>query len=391
MDWLLRCLTVYITGQPYYNPLAQCTTTDIQKALPGTAKAIGDCLDRISARLGLDHGKVLGGVFPIVTMIGYLRHKGKEKPDSKEWDRLLYWYVHAFLWGRYASSTESNLAQDLNIVNRGEGVEGLLRHIRQSRGDLKIRPEDFWGWSTGARFYPLLYLLTRTSHARDWGTNVELNDYLLGKNSSLNVHHIFPKNLLYEKNKSKSIVNALANYAFLTKETNLEISNRCPQEYIPVYKTRCPGAVETHWMPDNPELYKLDNYEKFLEERRILLANAANELLESLYSGNIAEASIITHSTKLNEAQSDEEEEIVEMSEWMENNGLYEGVQNHELLDQNGEVEAIVDLAWPQGIQSGLSEPVALLLNETAETQAIVSKHGYRYYTSITELKEYIL
>ena len=58
--------------------------------------------------------------------------------------------------------------------------------------------------------------------------------------------------------------------------------------------------------------------------------------------------------------------------------------------DDEGNVVAIIDLAWPQGIQSGLSEPVALLLNETADTQAIVSKHGYRYYTSVPELKQYV-
>ena len=63
---------------------------------------------------------------------------------------------------------------------------------------------------------------------------------------------------------------------------------------------------------------------------------------------------------------------------------------NHELLDDDGNVAAIIDLAWPQGIQSGLSEPVALLLNETADMQAIVSKHGYRYYTSVPELKQYV-
>ena len=85
-----------------------------------------------------------------------------------------------------------------------------------------------------------------------------------------------------------------------------------------------------------------------------------------------------------------EEEEIEDMSAWMMEHGLNEGTSNFELLDENGNVAAIIDLAWPQGIQSGLSEPIALLLNETAETQATVSKFGYRYYTSIDELQQYI-
>ena len=34
-----------------------------------------------------------------------------ELPDHQERDKL-YWYIHTFLWGRYAGSTESKLNQD---------------------------------------------------------------------------------------------------------------------------------------------------------------------------------------------------------------------------------------------------------------------------------------
>ena len=390
MDWLLRCITVYLTGQPYFNALSQISSNKIKDELSKIEQVIGTCLNHIGSRLGLDHARVLGGVFAIVTMIGYLRYNKWKLSGSAEWDKLLYWYVHTFLWGRYAGSTESNLAQDLNAINRGEGIEGLIRQLKQSRGDLKIRPEDFWGWSTGARFYPLLYLLTRTNNSRDWGTNLELKSGLLGKNSSLDVHHIFPKDILYKAGKNKSIVNALANYAFLTKETNIAISNRYPDEYFPEYRTKCPGAMDTHWIPSDHELWKIENYELFLEERRKLLAKAANDLLDSLYYGKMEETSILSYASNEYETSHSEEEDIENMSLWMTEKGLHEGVHNHELIDEFGKVVAIIDLAWPQGIQTGLSEPVALLLNETAEVQAMVSKYGYRYFTSVEELKQFV-
>ncbi len=390
LDWLLRCVTVYITGQPYFSFLGNVGTDEFKKTLRKADEMIGSCLDHIGSRLGLDHGRVLGSVFAVVTMIGYLRYHNWKLSGSAEWDRLLYWFVHAFLWGRYAGSTESALAQDLNTINRGEGIDGLIRQLKQSRGDLIIRPEDFWGWSTGSRFYPLLYLLTRTSNCRDWGTNLELRNNLLGKNSTLDVHHIFPKDLLYKAGKSKAIVNALGNYAFLTKDTNITISNRPPEEYFPIYREKCPGAMDTHWIPSDPNLWKIENYEKFLEARRILLAQAANKLLNSLYQGQLGEVSIQDFASKSYNNAADEEEEIEGMLQWMVEHGLSEGVMNHEIVDINGQVAAIIDLAWPQGIQSGLSEPVALLLNETAETQAIVSKYGYRYFTSVADLQSFI-
>lgn len=391
MDWLLRCITVYLTGQPYFNALGQSSIESIKKSVPETEKMIGTCLDHIGTRLGLDHDRVLGSVFSIVTMIGYIRKCGGKLSDSKEWDKLLYWYVHAFLWGRYGGSTESSLAQDLNVINRGDGIDGLTFQLKQTRADLNIRPEDFWGWSTGARFYPLLYMLTRMSHARDWGTNVELRDYLLGKNSSLEVHHIFPKARLYEKGKNKAIVNALANYSFLTKETNLEISDRLPSEYMPEYYQKHPDAIQSHWIPEDPVLWKIENYEVFLAERRKLLAKAANTFLGQLLSGTAGATPLESFSSRrLHTTDDAEEEAIEELSLWMENHGLQPGTSNHALLDDNGNIVAIIDLAWPQGIQNGLSEPIALLLNETADTQAIVSRYGYRYYTDVTEFKEYI-
>ena len=390
MEWLLRCVTVYLTGQPYFNALGQTSIDKIKKAVPETESMIGTCLDHIGSRLGLDHGRVLGSVFGIVTMLGYLRYSGGELSSSNEWDKLLYWYIHAFLWGRYASSTESALAQDINTINRGDGIDGLIRQLKQSRGDLTIRAEDFWGWSTGARFYPLLYLLTRINHSRDWGTNIELSNHLLGKNSTLEVHHIFPKDVLYKAEKSKAIVNALANYAFLTKKTNLEISNRKPNEYFREYTKRCPGAVESHWIPTDEALWEVPKYEEFLSQRRIMLANAANTLLNSLYEGKIEESSLLSFATRNYQESNNGEEDLEEVAQWMTSVGLYEGARNHQILDDSGDVVAIVDLAWPQGIQSGLSEPVALILNETADTQAIISKHGYRYYRSIPEFKQYV-
>ena len=283
MEWLLRCLTVYLTGQPYYNALGQHKIEEIKKALPITEKMIGTCLDHIGTRLGLDHDRVLGSVFAIVTMIGYIVTAEVSLQEAKNGiNSFIGMCVPSF--GGVMLVQRSNLAQDLNAINRGEGYRRTHR-LQAIQRDLTIRAEDFWGWSTGARFYPLLYLLTRTNHSRDWGTNIELSNNLLGKNSTLDVHHIFPKDLLYKAGKTKSIVNALANYAFLTKETNIEISNLPPEEYLPVYMERCPGAVESHWIPVNRDLWKIDNYE-LLSERRILLAKAANDLLFSLQRKN---------------------------------------------------------------------------------------------------------
>ena len=392
LDWLLRCVTVYLTGKAYFSELSNVAIVDFQKGLYETEKLIERILNHIASRLGLDHDRVLGSRYSMPLMVGYLKQRGGNLQSDTEWNKLMYWYIHTFLWGRYAASTESVLAQDLNIIERGEGIEGLIRQLRQNRGDLTVHPADFIGWSTGARFYPLLYLLTRVNRARDWGTGVELSNALLGRFSTLEVHHIFPKSTLYKHGYPKALVNALGNYAFLTKETNQNITNKDPDKYIPDYMDKNPGSVESHWMPTDQSLFMVENYEEFLGRRRELLAESTNEFLGRLLSGGAAQVEIHDFANRSVQAESyqEEEEVLIDVGCWMLDNGLSEGVSNYPLTGEDGVELMIIDLAWPQGIQEGLSEPVALLLNESEDNQEIVNKNGYKYFTSPESFKAYV-
>ncbi len=76
---------------------------------------------------------------------------------------------------------------------------------------------------------------------------------------------------------------------------------------------------------------------------------------------------------------------------WLEEHGLPWPELSLELADPNtSEVQAVIDAAWPRGIQEGYSQPVALLLNESPETEVRVAEAGYRFFTSIEALRTYI-
>jgi hypothetical protein len=55
-----------------------------------------------------------------------------------------------------------------------------------------------------------------------------------------------------------------------------------------------------------------------------------------------------------------------------------------------GEQKAVFDLARPSGIQEELSQPVAILLNESNETLAIASQAGFRCFTAIEQFQNYV-
>lgn len=389
-DWLLRCLTVHLTRKAYFSELDGVSIADVKNGLKEVENYIGTCLDHISSRLGLDHDRVLGSHYAIVLIVGYLSMKGGKLSSAAEWDKLLFWYVHAFLWGRYAGSTESVLSQDLRVLEDGKGVDGLIELIHQNRADLTLRPQDFWGWSKGARFYPLLYMITRVNHARDWGTGIELSQSLLGKNSSLQVHHIFPKHVLYSAGKTKSMVNALANYAFLTQQTNLDISDQKPEDYFPIYMEKCPGAIESHCVPTASHLLTIDAYDAFLEERRKLLAKSANAILEDLWKGKLAQPSTPMTKMSVTESEDNEEAVIEELVSWLKNEGFAPGIKDYSAVIGYAGTPIIIDVAWPDGLQEGFTEPVALMINEEPGDIYRVNAVGYRVFTRADDLKNYV-
>lgn len=183
-------------------------------------------------------------------MARYLDQRQDNKLGSmneKERDKLLFWYVQAAVWGRFSGSTESFIDKDLEAIAAGDGdLDPLLEQLRLWNGGLRAEAGHFTGWSLGARFYPVLYLLTRMGESRDWGNGLPLKASMLGKMSRLEVHHIFPKARLYKSKThgfSKSEVNALGNFCFLTKATNLKISDSLPEDYFPEVEAAHPGAL----------------------------------------------------------------------------------------------------------------------------------------------------
>jgi hypothetical protein len=397
LDWLLRSVNTALTGEAKFSFLHDKTAQEVQDGLKRAVNRIDTCLNLIGGRLGLDHDQVLFGRFAIPVMVRYL-DKRSGSLDATERDKMLFWFVQAGMWGRFSGSTESYIDQDLAALEGSDGgLDKLLEQLRLWHGGLRAEPGHFTGWSLGARFYPVLYLLTRMGESKDWGTGLPLKSSLLGKMNKLEVHHIFPKAQLYKLKHKRPEVNALANFCFQTKQTNLEISDRLPEEYFPVFEARHPGGLASQWIPADLKLWKLENYREFLEERRKLLAAETNRCMEDLLHGDVrwlawaakpAEAPVVLVGGITSEA---EEEELEILNDWVEAQGLPRGVLAFDFADQvSGEQKAVFDLAWPNGIQEELSQPVAVLLNENSDTLALASRAGFRCFTAAQDFKDYV-
>lgn len=399
LDWLLRSVNTVLTGEAKFSFLHDKSAEEVQAGLKRATKNIDACLNLISGRLGLDHDEVLFGRFAMPVMVRYLDQRNGSF-DAKERDKLLFWFVQAGMWGRFSGSTESYIDQDLAALEGGgDALERLLEQLRLWHGGLRAEGGHFTGWSLGARFYPVVYMLTRVGDAKDWGTGLPLKSSLLGKMNRLEVHHIFPKAQLYKLKHKRPEVNALANFCFLTKDTNLKINDRLPEAYFPEIEDRHPGALASQWIPMDPHLWKIENYHEFLMTRRELLAAETNRRMEELLHGDTRWLEGVSKpmgaarpAAAVDGITGEAEEEMLTvMNDWVEAQGLPRGQLAYGYTDPaTGEQRAVFDLTWPDGLQEGLSQPVAVLLNEESETLALASSAGFRFFTSTNSFRNYV-
>jgi len=396
LDWLLRSVNAIVTGEAKFLYLHNKNAEEIQEGLKIASKHTDTCLNIIGGRLGIDHDRVFFAKFAVPVMVRYLA-KSHRTLDERERDKLLFWFVQSGMWGRFSGSTESYLDKDLAVIESDDPLDRLLEEFSLWHGGMKVKPEHFGGWSLGARFYPVLYMLTRMGSACDWGNGVPLKASLLGKMNRLEVHHIFPKAQLYKHKYSRAEANAIANFCFLTKDTNLNIGDRLPEEYFPEIESSHPDALASQWIPMDPKLWKVENYAEFLEARKILLAEEMNRRLEELLHGDthwlegpvvVAPVTAVLVGGITNEA---EEEELKALNTWVTEQGLPAGEMAYDFADPDtGEQKAMFDLAWPSGIQSQLTQPVAVLLSEGADILSLANAGGFRCFTSVEGFKTYV-
>ena len=401
LGWLLRSVNTVLTGEAKFRHLHNKGADEIRDGLKRATKAINSVLNLIGGRCGLDHDRVLFGRYAIPVMARYLdQHRGSL--DGRERDKLLFWYLQAAMWGRFSGSTETTIDKALEAIADPEGaLDRLLEQLCLWHGTLRVEPAHFRGWSLGARFYPVLYMLTRMGEAKDWCKGIPLKAALLGEENRLEVHHIFPKSRLYESSYDKTEVNALANFCLLTKCCNLKIGNCLPEEYFPKVEARHPGALASQWIPPDQDLWRIENYPSFLEARMKLLADETNRRLEAFLHGDTCwlrgptvgpPSDDAAPSPVIGSISSDQEEaELEALNKWVVERGLHAGTLSYELADEaTGEQKAVLDLVWPMGVQTELSQPVAVLLNEGEAVIALASSAGYRCFTSPDSFRHYI-
>lgn len=395
LDWLLRSVTSVATGRVLFRELDEVTPDHFRRSLSAAINHIGHLLDLEAGRLGLDHARVILAPYGFPVLAKYLHDHGGSFPDTATQNKALYWLVQAGIWGRYSGSTESVMAQDMEAVNSG-GLDKLIDTLAATRGgSLTITPRDFSGAGMGARFYPLLYMMTRMTEARDLGTNVPLRHNLQQGLAGLQVHHLFPKAQLYamQPPMPRGEVNAVANFAYLTQASNLEISKRLPEDYFGEYEAKHPGVLASQWIPLDESLWRLDRYRDFLGARRELLAESANKILTGLLEsteqlhGDLERARVVV-SMEPNDSSDDP---VLAALPRLSELGVASPDLDVEVSHpETGALITVAEAYWPEGLQPGRGAPTLLDTDGAPGSRDVLESLGFEVFTSPQSLVAFV-
>lgn len=209
------------------------------------------------------------------------------------------WFVLSTLTGRYIGSPESQMDRDLRSIE----TKGFLPFLQETE-EAELS-ETFWSvglvqnleTSSISSPYFSTFLAAQIHHGdRSLLSHAARVSDLI---SAGDVHHIFPKDFL-KKNQitDKSRYNQIANFTYLDTGVNISIGKRAPNDYFRAALEQCStGEIKVGTIMDEAQFKEnlaancipeeiismsAADYDRFLQQRRILMARKIKEYYQSL-------------------------------------------------------------------------------------------------------------
>ncbi len=235
----------------------------------------------------IDHTKEVNTVFAFIPIIVFAYNKGAEKLSQVEVKKIVKWFYYSQIRQRYISQLQSKLDKDIGIVWKEENPFDKLLNIIAAERPLEIHKDEFVGAGVGTALWGLMrfYFKSKGAICLSTGINIRKN---MGKKYELEWDHIFPYSVLrdngYSRNNSQkySLAQEITNRAVLTQTANRTKTNHMALDFLEESIAKFPQALKLQCIPSDKELWKLENFEMFLEARRILLAKELNEFLNNI-------------------------------------------------------------------------------------------------------------
>ena len=236
----------------------------------------------------VDHSDEINSVYALVPIITYVYLKPNHKLNEEEIKKVIKWFYYSQVRFRYISQLPQKLDKDLKVVESSESpFDELLKVISEER-PLEIKPQEFVGRSIRSPFFSLMKWYFKSQNAICLGTGLSIRQNM-GKKYSLENDHIFAYSVLRDSEYydmddriDKSLAQEFTNRVILTLSENRTKSNKLAEVYLKDVKSKFPNSLALQCIPENEELWKIENYKEFLKDRRVLLSERFNHFLNNI-------------------------------------------------------------------------------------------------------------
>ena len=277
--FLIQCLAAVHTGrmnlQKPKEVWGDSSPKQIEKSWEKTAKALDTVIEFITGTVLWESASWLPSFNALIPLVYIVANGGafnlQNRKIARNW--LLLTGVHSY----FSGAVYTELDQLLKKLQKEPTVEQLWKVTSKRLPKLRTNVD----LQVSRRSGPLMSLfvsMLRNEGTRDWISNNPLDGTVLGKNAKLHVHHFFPRALLAKHNYPSEWINAFANYTILCSGTNWNISTEEPATYLPRLEIQ-EKHLQAQCIPVDSNLWQVENYEKFIEEREKMLTKKFNEFL----------------------------------------------------------------------------------------------------------------
>lgn len=208
----------------------------------------------------------------LLVPFGYFFYHHPDKPDAVQKPLLEDFFWRCSLGGRYSSSVESKLAQDIKRID-------LILEGKSPDYDwaVNVSPEFLSdnGWfNAGRSFVKAILCLYAYQGPKSFNDNalVNIQNNWLKQSNSKNYHHFFPRAYLGKKGVEEARINNVLNITIVDDYLNKrKIRARAPSDYMAEFKAEngsLAGAAASHLISDLDTFGVWnDDYDSFLRKR----------------------------------------------------------------------------------------------------------------------------
>jgi len=281
LRFYVKCLVSVLTGEMIYEKANNTPKERLMEKWEDIKDILGFITNFLKNEAHMPNSSYLSNLSILIPFVAYLDEKDRKLTRNEKND-FLKWIYTALIWSRYDHSTNKKLEKDLSLLKIGkQPTKELVKEVKRENGRIEVRPFDLDGVDESDQgLYNMVKIIIRANGPVDWKTGESFSG-----DFELFSHHIFPKSKLQEElYLGKKRVDEIGNMVFLPSKDNLEIFEGLPENFLHKINDEYPETLKSQFIPDNPELWELKNYEEFLKKRRKMIADGINDFIDSIGS-----------------------------------------------------------------------------------------------------------